>query len=61
MEFEFHRYIFFPSSVFFLKMQIQLSELLIFIRCFNYRSLMEILLELNSSVFTKEKALCVAF
>lgn len=40
-------------------MQIQLSELLIFIRCFNYRLLMEILLKLNSNVLTKEKALCV--
>lgn len=49
---------FFLFSVFF-KMQIQLSELLIFIRCFNYRLLMEILLKLNSNVLTKEKALCV--
>lgn len=65
MEFEFHKYIFF-SFLFFFLMQIQLSELLsallsellIFIRCFNYSLLMEILLKLNSNILTKEKVMC---
>lgn len=50
---------FFLFSVFFLITQIQLSKLLIFIGCFNYMLLMEILLKLNSNVLTKENALCV--
>lgn len=43
---------FFFFFLFFFKTQIQLNELLSFIRCFNYRLFMKILLKLNSSVFT---------
>lgn len=49
---------FLSSLLFFFLMQILLSELLILIRCFNYRLLMEILLKLNSHMLTKEKVLC---